>query len=70
VAERRLTAAYLQRLIASVLDDERSTIELRNECHRLMMVITTNNHADVSEAAERVEALVRRAGIHLPRQES
>jgi hypothetical protein len=70
VDERRLSATYLQRVIAAVLEHGNAPTEIRNECHRLMMAIGTNNRAEIAESVSRVEQLAERAGVKLPAPDS
>ncbi len=67
--ESRLSATHLQRIIAAILEDTHATTELRNECHRLMMAIGTNNRREISESVSQVEHLAALAGVVLPAAE-
>ncbi len=55
------TAAYLQTVVRSVLDDPGSPIAARNECHRLMLAIERNDLALITETLTTLERLLGRS---------
>ena len=62
----RPSAAYLRHLIRTLIGDTTTSVEVRKECDKLMLAISANNLADITDRLAELRRLADAEGLQLP----
>ena len=62
-----VTSTDLLRLVRRLIEDPTTSTAIRNECHRLLIVIDQNNRMLIDEHVERLTQLLDDAHVKIPR---
>jgi len=59
------TSTDLTKLVPRLIDDPATSTAIRNECHRLLIVMDQNNRALIDESLERLTQLLDTANLKI-----